>query len=96
MPRARTIPVSERLAKIEQKRKVLIEERSKELVKIAIEYNAELLDDQLFIGFLLFATDSENSKDTILEQFRQIADAHGITKNGKRPYNKKTEDEAKF
>lgn len=90
MPRANTIAVSTRLAKLELKKKILIDERNKELVNIISKHNGQVLDDQLLVGFIIFATDPENIKSPILESFRKLASIAGMSQSGKRRYNKKT------
>ena len=63
----------ERLHSLEQQKQVLIKKRQQELLDIIVKHNALIIDDHLFTGFLLFATDPINKDNPTLLQFKELA-----------------------
>lgn len=87
---AKTKSATERLASLELLKQELIKKRYKELLNIMTNYNALTLDDKLFTGFLIFATNPDNKAHPTLQQFIDLAKSRRLPSNSKSSNQKST------
>lgn len=71
---ARKIPtISHKLAKLDDQRKALLEHRKEEIFNLLQSNNGLHIDDELIVGFIRFASKTENLQNPIMNQFRELA-----------------------
>jgi hypothetical protein len=70
---AKSLPLIERITKLEQQKQDLLNKRKDELFKFFLDYSAITIDNKLLIGFLKFATDKNNKTHPTLNMFKELA-----------------------
>jgi hypothetical protein len=71
--RKKPLSYTEKLTKLEKEKESLLNRRKDELFNIFTAHSSITIDDKLLIGFLLFATNSDNKDHAILKQFKELA-----------------------
>lgn len=84
MPR-NTSTLLEKIKQSEDRIKLLIDQRNKELLSIIVKNNALSIDDSLLNGFFLFVLNPANKDHPILKEFKDLG---RISKSPSKP-NKK-------
>lgn len=69
----KSLPLIERITKLEQQKQDLLNKRKDELFKFFLDSSAITIDNKLLIGFLKFATDKNNKNHSILNMFQELA-----------------------
>ena len=80
MPR-RKLTTTEKLAKLEQERKAILKNRASEIAELFTTFEGLEIDNKTIIGFIDFATNTQNSDSDILKIFNNIG------KKRRRPRN---------
>ena len=81
--------IREQLQKLEERKSNLIEKRKDEIMDLIIQTGALAVDNSTLAGALLFIANSENKKDPITLQFKELTKANSIKLPSSRRGNKK-------
>lgn len=70
---AKTLPLIDRITKLEQQKQALLNKRKEEIFKFFLEHFAITIENKVLIGFLKFATDKNNKNHSTLNMFKELA-----------------------
>ncbi|WP_375327141.1 hypothetical protein [Candidatus Tisiphia endosymbiont of Nemotelus uliginosus] len=69
----KSLPLIERITKLEQQKQALLNKRKDEIFKFFSEENMITIPNQILRGFLKFATDKNNKNHPTLNMFKELA-----------------------
>jgi hypothetical protein len=77
-PRSDSTSLTEKLAKLEEQKQVLIKQRQEQIFDIISGTSSLAVEDELIAGALLFLVNKDNAKNPIMQEFRDLTRKHKI------------------